>query len=195
MNNKLLFQLFITFLKIGAFTFGGGYAMIPLIEKEVVTKKKWIKEEDIIDLFAVSQSIPGAIAINSSTFIGYKIARKKGAIIATAGVILPSLIIITIIASFFTKFQDNPIVKDSFLGIRSCIVGLIAVAGIKVSKSAIKDKFTFAVLFIAAIAIMIFDVQPIMIILSGAILGIILYLFKRPKIKAIRERGDTDDIS
>lgn len=107
-NTKLLFDIFITFFKIGSVTFGGGYAMIPLIEREVISNKGWIKnDEEIIDVFAVSESIPGAIAINSSTFVGYKIAGRNGAIAAMMGVVLPSFIIITLIATFFSKFQDN----------------------------------------------------------------------------------------
>lgn len=176
-------DLFLTFFRIGTFTFGGGYAMIPLIEKEVVTKRKWIHAEEVFDIFAIAQSIPGAIAINSSTFIGYKIAGKKGAIIATTGVILPSLLIITIIAAFFTKIQDNPMVQDAFLGIRSCIVALILVAGIKICKNSIKDTFTVLITIVAFIATIFFDVPAILLIISSGILGLLLYSFKNNSIK------------
>ena len=174
-----LLKLFSIFFKIGAFTFGGGYAMIPLIEKEVVTKQKWVSYEEVVDVFVIAQSIPGAIAINSSTFIGYKIAGRKGAIVATAGVVLPSIIIITIIASFFTRFQDNLIVKGAFRGIRSCIVALIILAGIKISKTSVKDKFTFVITAIGIIIIIFFNVKAILIILVGGGIGIMTYVYRR----------------
>lgn len=178
---KHLFEIFITFFKIGSFTFGGGYAMIPLIEREVITNKGWIKnEEEIIDVFAVSESIPGAIAINSSTFVGYKIAGKKGAIAAMAGVILPSFTIITVIAAFFSKFQDNPAVKAAFMGIRSAVVALILMAAIKVGKTAIKDKFTAIISIMTLIVILVFDIHAIFAIIGGAFIGIIIY-FTSPK--------------
>ncbi|MGE4283310.1 MAG: chromate transporter [Clostridia bacterium] len=185
---KQLIEIFITFFKIGCFTFGGGYAMISLIEKEMVTKKGWINEEDIIDVFAISQSLPGAIAINSSTFVGYKIAGKKGAFIATAGVIIPSFIIITIIATFFTKFQDNPIVKAAFLGIRSAVVGLILMAAVKIGKTAIKDKITGTITFLTIIFILILDIHAIFIIIGGALMGLMVYMLLPDTAKKIVER-------
>jgi len=115
---KKLLKLFWIFFKIGAFTFGGGYAMIPLIEREMVEKQKWLSDDEIIDMFAVAESIPGAIAINTSTFIGYKVAGYWGAIVAMFGVALPSFLIITIIAAVFSQFQDLPLVKAAFEGIR-----------------------------------------------------------------------------
>jgi chromate transporter len=175
---KKMLDLFLTFFKIGLFTFGGGYAMIPLIEKEVVTKKQWVKSEEVVDIFAVAQSAPGSIAINASTFIGYKIAKIKGAIIATIGVVVPSLLVIMIIAAFFLTFQDNRIVKSAFLGIRSCVVGLIAIAGTKISKTAVKDWFTLAVMVIVSLLIIFFNVPVILVICMGGILGVVLYAIK-----------------
>ncbi len=178
---KLLFDIFTTFFKIGSFTFGGGYAMIPLIEREVITNKGWIKnEEEIIDVFAVSESIPGAIGINSSTFVGYKIAGRKGAISAMIGVVLPSFIIITIIAAFFARFQDNPVVKAAFMGIRSAVVALILMAVIKIGKKAVKDKFTAAISIITAILVFVLDIHAIFTIIGGALIGLIIY-FTSPK--------------
>ena len=113
--------------------------MIPLIEREVVEKKRWVSEEEVVDVFAVAQSMPGAIAINSSTFIGYKIAGKRGAVVATLGVVLPSFFIIALIAIFYSKFQDAAAVKAVFSGIRPAIVSLIAVAAIRISKTSIVD--------------------------------------------------------
>jgi chromate transporter len=172
---KLLIEIFITFFKIGSFTFGGGYAMIPLIEKEVVENKKWVTPEEVVDVFAVAQSMPGAIAINSSTFIGYKISGKKGAIVATLGVILPSFLIITLIAIFFSKFQNAPAVEAVFSGIRPAIVGLISFAAVKVSKTSIVDRTGLILALLSIFLVVIFDVQPIFIILGGAAIGLAIY--------------------
>ncbi|WP_213951061.1 chromate transporter [Tepidanaerobacter syntrophicus] len=172
---KLFLELFATFFKIGSFTFGGGYAMIPLIEREVVENKKWVTGEEVVDVFAVAQSLPGAVAINSSTFIGYKIAGKKGALVATAGVILPSLLIITVIAMFFSRVQDNPVVKAIFSGIRPAIVALILTAAIKVSKTSIVDKIGLFLSALAVILVVVFDVQAIVVILGGAAVGLVIY--------------------
>lgn len=190
---KLLIELFATFFKIGSFTFGGGYAMIPLIEREVVENKKWVTSDEVIDVFAVAQSMPGAIAINSSTFIGYKIAGKRGAIIATAGVILPSLLIITLIAMFFSKVQDSPIVKAVFSGIRPAIVALILTAAIKVSKTSIVDKIGLVLSVLAVILVVVFDVQAIVVILGGAAVGLgIYYLFPLKAARILNSGGHKD---
>ncbi|WP_213973901.1 chromate transporter [Tepidanaerobacter acetatoxydans] len=190
---RLLIELFATFFKIGSFTFGGGYAMIPLIEREVVENKKWVTSDEVIDVFAVAQSMPGAIAINSSTFIGYKIAGKRGAIIATAGVILPSLLIITVIAMFFSKVQDSPIVKAVFSGIRPAIVALILTAAIKVSKTSIVDKIGLVLAVLAVILVVVFDVQAIVVILGGAAVGLgIYYLFPLKAARILNSGGHKD---
>ncbi|MFY9177780.1 MAG: chromate transporter [Caldicoprobacterales bacterium] len=190
-NIKLLIEMFITFFKIGAFTFGGGYAMIPLIEREVIDNKGWIKnEEEIIDVFAVAESIPGAIAINSSTFVGYKIAGRKGAIVAACGVILPSFITITVIAAFFTRFQDNPIVKAAFMGIRSTVVALILMAAIKVGKKAIKDKFSVLITIMTVILVLVLDIHAIFAIVIGAMVGLVIYFTSPKKVAKIIGKGD-----
>ena len=175
-NIKLLIDIFMTFFKIGSVTFGGGYAMIPIIEREVITNKGWVKnEEEIIDVFAVSESIPGAIAINSSTFVGYKIAGKYGAIAAMLGVVLPSFIIITLIAAFFSKFQDNEIVQAAFMGIRSAVVALILMAAIKVAKKAVKDKLSTIITLVTILLILILDIHAIFTVIGGALIGLIVY--------------------
>ena len=172
---KLLFDIFLTFFKLGCFTFGGGYAMIPLIEREVVINKQWVKDADIIDIFAVSESIPGAIAINTSTFIGYKIAGRKGAFASMLGVILPSFIIITLTAAFFGRFQDSPIVKAAFLGIRSAVAGLILIAAIKIGKTAVRDRITAGIMIFAVILVLVLDIHAIFAIIGGAITGLVVY--------------------
>ena len=193
-NFKLLVDMFITFFKIGSFTFGGGYAMIPLIEREVITNKGWIKnEEEIIDVFAISESIPGAIAINSSTFVGYKIAGRKGAIVAACGVILPSFIIITLIAAFFSKFQDNPIVKAAFMGIRSTVVALILMAAIKVGKKSIKDKLSALISLITIVLVLVLDIHAIFAIIGGAVVGLVIYFTSPRKVEEIIGKGDEEN--
>ena len=122
---KTCLTLFLTFLKIGAFTFGGGYAMIPIIEKEMVEKHKWIKSEDILDIFAIAESTPGPIAINSATFIGYKIGGVFGSFCATFGVVLPSFVIISIISLVLREFSDIKAVQYAFNGIRAGVLALI----------------------------------------------------------------------
>jgi len=190
-NLRLLIEMFITFFKIGAFTFGGGYAMIPLIEREVISNKGWIKdEEEIIDVFAVAESIPGAIAINSSTFVGYKIAGRIGAVVAACGVILPSFIIITLIAAFFSKFQNNPIVKAAFMGIRSTVVALILMAAIKVGKKSIKDKISALICIVTIMLVLVLDIHAIFAILGGAMVGVIIYFSSPKKVAQITGKGD-----
>ncbi len=178
MNKKMLRQyldLFLVFFRIGAFTFGGGYAMIPLIEKEIVTNRGWIANEDILDLFAIGQSIPGAIAINTSSLVGYKIAGKRGALCATFGVVLPSFLIITIIASFFQTIADDKNVKAVFVGINAAVVFLIIKAAMKKMKAAMIDKVTKSVFAITVLKILLTNISPIILIICGGILGMISY--------------------
>lgn len=197
-ENKLRFfyEIFITFLKIGSFTFGGGFAMIPLIEREVITNKNWVKEEEVIDVFAVSQSVPGAIAINASTFIGYKIAGRMGALVATLGVVLPSFVTITLIAAFFSRFQENPIVKAAFMGVRAAVVALILMAAVKIGKAAVKDK-TAAVIMLSAVAlILVFNIHAIFVIIGGAAAGIIINsMFPKNMEETMKKAGVSNDIS
>jgi len=186
---KLLIEIFITFFKIGSFTFGGGYAMIPLIEKEVVENKKWVTPEEVVDVFAVAQSMPGAIAINSSTFIGYKISGKKGAIVATLGVILPSFLIITLIAIFFSKFQNAPAVEAVFSGIRPAIVGLISFAAVKVSKTSIVDWTGLILAILSSFSVVFFDVHAAFAILGGATAGLAIFIMFPKKTEKILSNG------
>lgn len=187
---KQMVEIFLTFFKIGCFTFGGGHAMIPLIEKEVVSSKKWVDKKEIVDLFAVSQSIPGAVAVNSSAFVGYKTAGRKGAVAAVAGVILPSFIIIMIIATFFSKFQNNVMVQRAFLGIRSAVVGLIVLAAWKVGKVAVKDKLTVGIMVLTVIAVFIAKLHPIVTIIAGSLIGLCIYYVFPEKIKQFTWEGD-----
>ena len=136
---KELIDLFLTFARIGGLTFGGGYAMLPIIQKEVVEKRKWATEQEVADYYAIGQCTPGVIAVNTATFIGYKNKGILGGIVATLGVVFPSIIIISIIAMFISNFADLEVVKYAFSGIRVCVCVLIINAVIKLGKTSIID--------------------------------------------------------
>ena len=133
---NIYLEAFGIFFKIGAFTIGGGYAMVPLIENEIVTKRNWISKDDFVDLLAISQSAPGILAVNISIFIGYKLRGIRGSLVTALGTVLPSFIIILAIAMFFHNFKDNPIVERIFKGIRPAVVALIAAPTFSMAKSA-----------------------------------------------------------
>jgi len=175
---QLLLDIFLTFLKIGPLTFGGGYAMIPMIEREVVTKKKWLRTEDVADVFAVSESVPGAIGINSATFIGYRIAGIAGAITAMLGVLIPTFTIVILLSICFVFVRNNSHIEAAFDGIRPAIVALIAFAAYKIGQMAIFDKTTFTTTVITAIVLLVTTIHPALVIVAGAILGIILVEIK-----------------
>jgi chromate transporter len=177
----LLFKLFIAFFKIGAFTFGGGYAMIPIIEKEVVDKNHWLTKEEFIDMLAVVQSLPGPIAINSSVYIGYKIAKLWGSIVCALGAALPSFIIILFLAIVFTDIQDNPTIEKVFKGIRPAVVALIVVPVIFMAKTA---KITWKTVWIpvaVAVVVAFLGLSPAYIIVITAILGILFSFTRKDK--------------
>ncbi|WP_227940342.1 chromate transporter [Alkalihalobacillus deserti] len=172
LNIKLLAQLFLTFLKIGPVTFGGGYAMIPLIEKEVVEKRNWVKTKDVTDIFALAESVPGAIAINSATFIGYRVAGVAGAIVAMAGILLPTFFIVVLLSIFFLKVQDNPKVEAAFEAIRATIVALITYAAIKIGKTAVIDKTAIVLIAVTVAVMYFFHIHPVLLIMGGGLAGI-----------------------
>ena len=176
--NKII-EMFIAFFKIGAFTFGGGYAMIPLIEEEVVNNKKWLEKEEFMDVLVVSQSLPGALAVNCSIFLGYKIGGLIGAIMALLAVILPSFIIIIIIAAFFMQFRNNYYVNAAFKGITAAVPMLVLVGAISLSKGLEKCTRTIVTIIVALIALTLFDIHPIIVIIVSAIYGVI---FLRKKV-------------
>jgi chromate transporter len=165
--------MFISFFKIGAFTFGGGYAMIPLIEKEVVDNRKWINKEDFLDILVISQSFPGVLAVNSSVFIGYKISGIIGAITALLGVVLPSFFIILLIATFFVQFRSNPFIELIFKGISGAVPVLVLVAVISLSKSVEKTTKNIIIVALTVVAISIFKVNPVIVIILSGLYGII----------------------
>ncbi len=175
---KLLAQIFWAFFKIGPVTFGGGYAMIPLIEREVVIRRNWVKSKDIADIFAISESIPGAIAINSATFVGFRIAGFPGAIAAMSGVLLPTFAIVIALCTAFLQVQDNPKIEAAFRGIRATTVALIVFAGIKIAKTAVLDKTTLFAVMGTVVAMLLTHMNPILFIAAGAVLGIGLVMLK-----------------
>ena len=166
-------EMFKSFFKIGAFTIGGGYAMLPLIEKEVVDKKQWIEKEEYLDMIALAQSAPGPIAVNTSVFVGYKVAGLPGAIITTLGTILPSFIIILIVASFFMGIKDNAVIERIFKGVRPAVVALIAAPVINLSKSAKINRYTVIIPIFVAVLVAFVKITPIVIIILAVIGGII----------------------
>lgn len=165
---NIYLELFYIFSKIGAFTIGGGYAMVPLIEEEIVKRRKWIAQEDFIDLLAIAQSAPGVLAVNISIFIGYKLRGIRGCLVTTLGAILPSFIIILVIALFFHNYQDNPLVERIFKGIRPAVVALIAVPTFSMARSASINRYTIWIPIVSALLIWLLGFSPIwVIILSG----------------------------
>lgn len=167
---------FSTFFKIGLFTIGGGYAMIPLIEADVVEKRKWVEREDFLDLMAIAQSCPGIFAVNMSIFIGYKLRGVKGSIVCALGTVLPSFLIILGLALFFQQFRDNETVQRIFMGIRPAVVALIAAPTFKMAKSAKINKSNIWIPIVGALMIWLLGVSPIYIIIFAGLGG---YLYGR----------------
>lgn len=171
-------QLLLSFLKIGAFTFGGGYAMIPLIRKEVVDRKKWLAEGEFIDMLAIAQSAPGPISLNTAVFVGNRLKGIKGSLFAGLGIILPSFVIILLIALVFTEFKDNPGVERVFRGIRPAVVALIAAPVWNMAKSA---GITWRVVWIpvvSTLAIWLGGLSPVYVVAAAIVAGLLCYAMK-----------------
>lgn len=164
-------RCFITFFRIGLFTIGGGYAMVPLIEADVVDKHKWVKREEFLDLMAISQSCPGIFAVNMSIFIGYKLRGVLGSIVCTLGTVLPSFLIILTIALFFQQFRDNALVQSVFKGIRPAVVALIAAPTFKMAKTAKIGPTNIWIPIVGAGLIWLLGVSPIYIIILAGLGG------------------------
>ena len=174
------YELFSSFFKIGAFTLGGGYAMIPMIEAEVVDKHRWIEKEEFIDLIAIAQSCPGVFAINTSIFIGYKLKKMRGALCASLGTALPSFLIILLIAIFFHRFMEISWIEAMFRGIRPAVVALIAVPTFNMAKSAGISLVNCWIPIGSAVLIWLVGVNPIFIIIAAGIGGYLYGHFIRP---------------
>ena len=169
-------KLFLEFFKIGLFTFGGGLSMIPLIQKTVVEKNKWITDEEMVDMIAISESTPGPIAVNCATFIGYKVGKIWGGILATLGVVLPSFIIICIISIFYDKFIQVEVIKWAFLGIKAGVSALILNAGIKIFKKSEHNLFSIAIMLLAIEIALFTSIHTVFVIIFGLVVGVVFYI-------------------
>lgn len=171
---RLLLELFVTFAKIGGFTIGGGYVMLPVMQRVVVDDKGWLNNDELIDYFALAQSVPGVIAINSTTLIGYRVAKIPGAIAAALGVITPSLVIIMIIAAFFTQFQELIIVQKAFIGIRAAVLAMMIMAIWRLGRLSINNIIT-SLIAISSFVVLAFNlVSPILVIIAAVLLGLFM---------------------
>ena len=177
-----LFKLFATFFRIGLFTFGGGYAMIPLIERDVVQRNGWIKPTEFADLLALAQSAPGVFAVNMAVFVGYRMRGVVGAVMAALGCALPSVVIILLIALFFRQFRHLPVVNNIFMGLRPVVVALIAVPVFNVAKSAKIGWATLWIPVLTALLIVFAGVSPIYVIIAAGVLGFVYGKMKGGKV-------------
>lgn len=172
---KLLLKLFISFFKIGAFSFGGGYAMLPLIEDEIIKVHGWLSSSEFVDILAIAEITPGSIAVNSATFLGYKVAGILGSILATTAVILPSFIVMSLIFHFVEKFKHSPYVDWIFTGIRPIVLGLIAAAAVTVGKDAFIDFKSILIAIGLFYTVTFKKLNPIIGLVICGILGVIIY--------------------
>jgi chromate transporter len=170
----MIFKLFAAFFKIGMFMFGGGSAIIPLLQAELVERKKWLSEKEIMDYYSIGQCTPGIIAVNVSTFTGYKLGGIRGSVAATLGIIMPSLIIITLIASLINLFLDNQYVIHAFTGIRVAVAALIADVVLSMGRKNIKDEYQFAIFVVVAALMLTLSLSPVWVICGAGALGLIL---------------------
>ena len=188
---KTILGLFFCTLKIGAFTFGGGYAMIPIMQREFVTKRGWVSETDILDIFAIAQSVPGVIALNTSVFIGYRVAKTRGAIAAALGVSLPSLLVLSVVSLFYEQFKENSMVIAALRGIRPCVVALILQAVLKLGKPALRDLFCWLIAAAAFGLVAFGGVNPIFVILGAGLTGFLIMTVRDAR--ARRRAGGSPD--
>lgn len=177
-NKKVLLNLFISFVKIGAFTFGGGYAMLPMITKEIIEKHHWITEEDLLDIFAISQVTPGVIAVNAATYVGYIVGKFWGSLLATIGVVLPSFATICVISYFLDAFMSIKLVEYAFYGIRMSVIVLMVMAVIKLGKADKTSLFYYIMMGAAFILATFTGFDVIIMLLCSAAVGIVVSLIK-----------------
>ena len=172
----LLIKLFMSFLKIGAFSFGGGYAMLPFIEREIVENHNWININEFMDIIGISQMTPGPIAINSATFVGYKLSGVIGSIMATLGVIFTSFILVSIINKMLEKFKESSVIKAALLGMRPVLIALIIKAFIDLAKESYIDLKSIIIASIIGLVLLSRKVHPILVIVISAIIGLLFYM-------------------
>ena len=168
---NIYLDIFLTFARVGAFTFGGGYAMLPILQREVVEKRRWVDEAEVMNYYAVSQCLPGLIAVNTAIFIGNKVKRSRGGFTAALGVVFPSLVIITLIAAFISGFADLPLVQNAFAGIRACVFVLILNAILKLRKGAVIDLISLVICVAVFLLSALTDLNPILFIVAAGLAG------------------------
>ncbi|MGL4949080.1 MAG: chromate transporter [Anaeroplasmataceae bacterium] len=190
---KDLFKLFYVFARMGLVNFGGGYALLPLLQKDIVEKYKWASSEEIEEYYAIGQCTPGIISVNVSTFIGYKVKGVLGALFSTIGFLTPSIIIIILIASLLVNFSDYKIVQDAFAGIRVCVVALILSAIIKLFKKSIIDIPTLLIFILVIVLSLFTPVSSVYFVIIAGICGIMINSFKLRKSKNINDENDSND--
>ena len=178
---KTLFELFFTFAKVGVMTFGGGYAMLPILQREIVENKGWATDEEITDYFAIGQCTPGVIAVNTATFVGQKTNGNLGGVVATLGLVFPSLIIITLLAGIITTVSHLPWIQNAFAGVRVCVCVLIFNAVQKLWKTSVVDLWSMIIFLVILISSLLTDISPILFVIIAAVAGIVIKVIEVKK--------------
>lgn len=171
---NIFLDLFLTFAKVGVCTFGGGYAMLPILQREVVERKGWATDEELTDYFAIGQCTPGVIAVNTATFIGHKYKGVLGAICSTLGVVFPSIVIITAIAAFLSNFADFPVVQHALSGVNAAVVALIFSSVIKLGKSTLKDAISICIFLAVLVLAFVAGLSPVLLIVGAGLTGYVV---------------------
>lgn len=193
---SLLFQLFWVFVRIGPVTFGGGYAMIPMIEREICTKRKWLEEEEMVDdILSLAGAAPGGVGVNAAAFIGYRLAGVKGAIAAIAGITIPTFIIVCLLSAVYSQLADQPKVIAAMKGIHGAVIALILVAVYRMAKNAIFDKTTAVTAMVVPVILLIFGINPIYVIAVGLMIGFVFLQIKQLMGLEVRTERDSLDYS
>ncbi|MDO4516408.1 MAG: chromate transporter [Bacillota bacterium] len=172
-------ELFLTFARISASCFGGGYAMLPFFQQELVEKRGWLTDEELLDLHAIAQCTPGVISVNTATFCGYRTRGVSGALAATAGLLTPPILIVLVISAFFWTFADNPMVRHALTGIRACVCALIINSTVKLYKKAVLDGLTFLVFLIIFVLAAFVGLSPALLVIGAAVAGLVYAAIRR----------------
>ena len=188
----MLIELFTVFFKLGAFTIGGGIAMLPLLQNTLIEEKKWFTKEEFVDIVAVCQSLPGVVAVNMATYVGYKKKGLAGSVVSTFGVTIPSFVLILIIARFISSLGDNRIAMGAMAGLRAAALGMVAVALIQLAPAAIKNKWAMIAAAAAFVLIAVLNINTAYVILLFALIGISVTLVNSRKAVAAAEGAETD---
>ena len=178
---KTLWELYYTWFKMGLFTFGGGYAMLPMIQREVIDKHHWCSEEEIMDYYAIGQVTPGIIAVNTATFVGYDVKGVPGGIIATLGVISPSIVIITIIAGLITNFSELAVVQSALRGIQVAVCALMFTAVVKLYKNSVKNAVSFVIFAVALVLAYFTNISTVILVIAAGAVGYALSVMRKEK--------------